>query len=80
MDFRNVERVTNFDLNRLPIEVQSFSSFADIRIVCQKKVYCRDALVRKFGEEKYNTMLELQQPVILSTVRNLRIVIFVLYN
>lgn len=80
MDFRHIESVTEFDLNRLPSEVQNFPSFADIRIICKKKVDCRDVLIRKFGEERYNAMLEMQQPAIISSIRNLRIVIFVLYN
>jgi hypothetical protein len=80
MDIRHLETVTDLDLNRIPNEVPNFPSFADIKIVCKKKVDCRDVLVRKFGEERYNAMLQMQQPVMLSSVWNLRIIIFVLYT
>ena len=58
------------DLNRLP-RVNKFPSFVDIRIVCRRKVDCKDVLVRKYGEEKYTFMLLKPEPVILSTILNI---------
>jgi hypothetical protein len=76
---RPVSNVPELDLNRLP-SVNEFPSFIDIRMVCRKKVDCRDVLIRKYGEERYNAMLLMPEPVILSSLLNFKIIIFVLYN
>jgi hypothetical protein len=68
------------DLNRPPSNVSDFPSSLDIRIVTRKKVDCRNVLVRRYGQEGYNAMLNSPEPVILPTVTNFMIVIFVLYN
>ena len=68
------------DLNRLSSSVPDFPSSLDIRIATRRKVDCRNVLVRRYGEEGYNAMLSSPEPVILPTVTNFMIVVFVLYN
>lgn len=68
------------DLNRLPNNLHYFPSFIDIKVVCRKKSHCREVLVRKYGEERYNVMLQTSEPVILSCFMNFKIIIFVFYT
>jgi hypothetical protein len=68
------------DLNRPPSSISDFPSSLDIKIVTRRKVDCRDVLVRKYGEERYRDMLRNPEPMILPTVTNFMIVVFVLYN
>ena len=68
------------DLNRSPSSVDEFPSSIDIRIVTRKKTDCRDVLVRKYGEERFTTMIRNPEPVVLPAFINNMIVVFVLYN
>ena len=79
LNIPSTSNVPELDLNRLP-SVNEFPSFIDIRMVCRKKVDCKDVLVRKYGEERYNDMLLIPEPVILSSLLNFKIIVFVLYN
>ena len=79
LNIPSTSNVPELDLNRLP-NVNEFPSFIDIRMVCRKKVDCKDVLVKKYGEERYNDMLLIPEPVILSSVLNFKIIVFVLYN
>ena len=69
------------DLNRSP----NFSTFEfpcslEIKIVCRRKVDCRDVLVRKYGEEQYHAILSNPEPMVVPTVTRFIVVVFVLYN
>lgn len=68
------------DLNSTPTNISDFPVSLDIKIVTRKKVDCRDVLVRKYGEERYNAMISNPEPMVLPSFLYNMIIVFVLYN
>lgn len=69
------------DLNSTPTNISDFPVSLDIKIVTRKKVDCRDVLVRKYGEERYNAMISNPEPMVLpSFLYNMIIVFFCITN
>ena len=68
------------DLNQPPTDTSDFPASLEVKILCRKKVHCRDVLVRKFGEERCNAILCNPEPMILAYVQRYVIVVFILYN
>ena len=67
------------DLNRPPVEEFPISfSLGDIRFVCRAKASARGALVRRYGEGGYSAILASQEPFLMVTANQSRIVIFIL--
>lgn len=65
------------DLNQLPTPTPRFSSL-NFRFVIRKKVECRETLVRKFGEEGYNTIVASEEPLILLGFPREMVFVFIL--
>ena len=68
------------DLNQPPRDTSDFPSTLEIKILCRKKVHCRDLLVRKFGEERCNAILRNPEPLLLANVQRYVIVVLLLHN
>ena len=55
------------DLNRL--HVQEFNSYLDICLVSRSKQSLRNAIVRQFGEERFEALLALPTPFIFPVIQ-----------
>ena len=68
------------DLNQLPRDTFDFPSNLEIRVICRKKVNCRDFLIRKYGEERYNAIVGSLDPLLLANVSRYVVIMYILYN
>ncbi len=69
----------DMDLNQPPSSpIPELRSSLNIKVIVRRKIACREIIVRKYGEEGYNTIVSSEDPLILLGLPNGEVCIFVL--